>query len=78
MSNPNPPEALAAYRAALASFDWQYAMADDHTRWARGTNALARLHKMQLALDPDGEIWLATPGARGHGAPHPLQQQVVA
>lgn len=77
MSNPDP-EALAAYRHALASFDFQYAFSDDHSVWQRGTNALARLHRMQLALDPTGEIWMSTRGAKGHGAPRPLQAQVVA
>lgn len=71
-------DALAEYRAALANMDWQFEFTEDHRRWATGTNDLARLHKMQRELDPTGEIWLATPGARGHGAPRPRVLEVHA
>ena len=73
-----PLTRLEAYSAALRSFDWQFEMADDHSRWAAGNNALARLHKMQRSIDPDGMIWMNTPGARGHGAPQPQIQRVAA
>lgn len=63
---------MREYRAALDAFDWQYEMADDHQAWARGTNALARLRRMQLQVDPDGSIWGAHPGAQCFGAPHPI------
>ena len=72
------PTRLEAYVAALRSFDWQFQFSDDHTVWARGNNALARLHKMQRSIDPDGIIWMNTPGARGHGAPGPQIQRVAA
>ena len=63
---------LAEYQQALSGFDWQYQFSDDHSRWAAGTNALARLQRMQRQLDPSGEVWMQTPGAHGHGAPRPL------
>ena len=65
------PDPLAQYRAALAAMDWQFEHTDEHRRWAAGTNALARLHRMQRQLDPSGEIWMQTPGAHTHGAPKP-------
>ena len=68
LTAPNP---LAQYRAALAAMDWQFEHTDEHRRWAAGTNALARLHRMQRQLDPAGEIWMQTPGANTHGAPQP-------
>jgi hypothetical protein len=73
-----PLTRLEAYGAALRRFDWQFQFSDDHTVWAAGSNALARLHKMQRQIDPDGVMWLATPGARGHGAPGPQIQRVAA
>jgi hypothetical protein len=66
-----PPSALTEYHAALQSFDWQYDFSDSHERWAKGNNALARLRAMQAVVDPTGEIWMAQPGAQGHGAPAP-------
>jgi|GEM_PF-5662626 len=80
MSNPmsNPISKLAAYGQALKAFDWQFQMADDHTRWSAGNKALAHMLKMQRQIDPDGVMWLSTPGARGHGAPQPQIQRVAA
>lgn len=66
-----PPSPLTEYHKALASMDWQFEHSDEHAVWARGSNALARLHRMQRDLDPTGEIWMSYPGARGHGAPLP-------
>ena len=63
------------YRAALARFDWQFEIADDHAAWARGTNALARLRRMQRELDPTGAIWMSYPGAQTHGAPLPIVRE---
>lgn len=70
-------DAIAAYHAALAKFDWDFDTRDDHQRWAEGHNALARLRKMQAEVDPTGEIWMSYPGARGHGAPAPRIQEVA-
>jgi hypothetical protein len=66
-----PASALTEYHAALKSFDWNYDFSDDQQRWANGSNALARLRKMQAELDTTGEIWMSYPGAQGHGAPAP-------
>lgn len=71
------PSPLAAYRAALAKFDWQYDFCDDQQRWADGNNALARLRAMQREVDPTGEIWMSYPGAHGHGAPAPRIQEAA-
>lgn len=65
-------DALGEYREALARFDWQYEFSDEHRVWAKGTNDLARLRKMQRELDPTGEIWMACAGAQKHGAPQPF------
>jgi hypothetical protein len=65
------PSKLAAYGQALKAFDWQYQFSDDHTRYMAGEEALRKLHKVQRVIDPDGVMWLGTPGARGHGAPQP-------
>lgn len=72
-----PPSPLNAYHAALSKFDWDFDARDDHSRWAEGHNALARLRKMQAELDPTGEIWMSYPGACGHGAPQPRVKEVV-
>jgi hypothetical protein len=45
------------YRQALAEFDWHFEFSDDHTVWGNGSNSLARLHRMQKKIDPDGRIW---------------------
>jgi hypothetical protein len=71
------PSELTQYRAALAAMDWQFEFSDEHARWAAGTNALARLHRLQRELDPSGDIWMQTPGAHGHGAPSPNIAQVA-
>jgi len=62
---------LDEYQQALNGFDWQYQFSDDHTRYLAGSNALLKLRRMQLQLDPLGERWLATAGAKSHGAPSP-------
>jgi hypothetical protein len=72
------PSKLATYGAALKAFDWQYQFSDDHRRYMAGEEALRKLHKMQRVIDPDGVMWLGTPGARGHGAPQPQIQRVAA
>jgi hypothetical protein len=59
------------YLKALDAFDWNFEHADEHARWARGFNALARLRKAQKEHDPDGAMWLSTPGSDAHGAPRP-------
>jgi hypothetical protein len=69
--------AMVEYRAALAGMDWQFEFCDEHAKWAAGTNALARLHRMQRELDPSGDIWLSFPGALSHGAPRPHITQVA-
>jgi hypothetical protein len=74
----NPISKLAAYGQALKAFDWQFQFADDHRRYLAGEEALRKLHKMQRQIDPDGVMWLSTPGARGHGAPQPQIQRVAA
>lgn len=72
-----PASPLTQYHQALAAFDWQFEHSDEHAVWARGHNALSRLHKLQRELDPTGEIWLSYPGAHGHGAPQPRVAEVV-
>ena len=62
---------LTAYRKALNSFDWQYQFSDDHSRYLSGEKDLRKLRKMQRDLDPWGEAWMSTPGAKSHGAPRP-------
>jgi hypothetical protein len=74
----NPISKLAAYGQALKAFDWQYQFADDHSRYLAGEGALRKLHKMQRQIDPDGVVWMNTPGARGHGAPQPQIQRMAA
>ena len=69
---------LQAYKALLESMNWQFEFSDEHAVWARGSNALARLHRMQRELDPSGEIWMSYPGAHKHGAPQPRVCEVVA
>lgn len=68
---------MAQYRAALAAMDWQFEHTDEHRRWVNGTNALARLHRMQREVDPTGEIWLSYPGAHTHLAPQPRILEVA-
>lgn len=68
---------MAQYRAALAAMDWQFEHTDEHRRWANGTNALARLHRMQREVDPTGEVWLSYPGAQTHLAPQPRILEVA-
>jgi hypothetical protein len=67
----SPPSPLAEYHKALQSFDWQYAFSDDYLVFARGVNALEKLHAIQTKVDPTGEIWNSYPGSKGHGAPFP-------
>jgi len=67
-----PPSLLTKYHQALQAFDWQFEFSDDHDVWARGTNALARLRRMQREVDPDGSIWRSYPQSRQHGAPQPV------
>ena len=74
----NPISKLDAYGQALKAFDWQFVMSDDHRRYLAGEEALRKLHKVQRVIDPDGVMWLGTPGARGHGAPQPQIQRVTA
>jgi hypothetical protein len=69
---------LEKYGAALKAMDWQFVMSDDHSRYLAGEEALRKLHKMQRVIDPDGVMWLGTPGARGHGAPQAQIQRVAA
>lgn len=64
--------ALAAYHDLLASFDWQFAFADERARWKSGLAALDRLTILQLEVDPTGDIWMSYPGAQQQGAPHPV------
>ena len=68
---------MAQYRAALAAMDWQFEHTDEHRRWANGTNALARLHRMQREVDPTGEVWLSHPGAQTPLAPKPQILETV-
>jgi hypothetical protein len=72
------PSKLATYGAALKAMDWQFVMSDDHAVFQRGEEALRKLHKMQRQIDPDGVMWMNTPGARSHGAPQPQIQRVAA
>jgi hypothetical protein len=69
------PSKLATYGAALKAMDWQYVMSDDNSRYREGEKQLRELHKMQRVIDPDGVMWLSTPGARGHGAPQPKTER---
>jgi len=66
-----PPSPLTEYHKALSRFDWQYQFSDDPMVYARGAQSLIELHKMQMELDPTGEIWNSYPGSQGHGAPFP-------
>lgn len=50
---------MADYVALLASHDWFYQYADDHTVWSKGASAFGRLCIMQSRLDPDYAIWNA-------------------
>lgn len=70
-----PPSLLTQYHQALQSFDWMFGFTDDHDVWARGSNALARLHRMQRKVDPDGSIWRSYPQSQQHGAPQPCSLQ---
>ena len=62
---------LNEYHTALRNFDWQFEFTDEHAKWAKGHNDLARLYAMQKDLDQDGTIWLSYPGSKTHGAPQP-------
>lgn len=63
---------LAAYHDLLASFDWQYAYADEHARFKAGVKAHERLRCLQMDIDPDASIWMSYPGAQKHGAAQPV------
>lgn len=67
----NAEQQMAAYRALLDRFDWQYDASEDHGKWAQGFNTLSRLRRMQQEIDPLGEVWMSYPGARGDRAPRP-------
>lgn len=63
---------LAAYHDVLSTMDWQYQFSDDHAKFKRGEQAVARAHLLQAEVDPTGEIWLSYSGSSMHGAPAPV------
>lgn len=67
--------AVGLYRKALEKFNWQFEHAEEHAVWARGSNDLANLRRMQRDIDPDGSIWMSYPGAHTHGAPQPIVRE---
>lgn len=49
--------AIAAYVQALKDHDWAHPMCDEHARWIKGCNELARLRRTQQQIDQDFVLW---------------------
>ena len=64
------PESLevAAYRARLRRFDWQFEFSDDARTVREARAELEELRALRCTLDPMGDIWRAV-APQGHGVP---------